>query len=115
MAHRKAIVSHHRCFDGTHAHRAYRLDDLHFYCDAADLTRPFPSLVPPTQYDEEFCFNTWLASPFVAAGLVDVCCVLVQGVATSKAFSLGQQEGMRCSERYRGVSTTEGVLNLNER
>jgi hypothetical protein len=68
----------------------FPLDGMHFYCDTYDITRPFPSSHPVTDYNPEFCWNDALASPFERVGLREWCVVLLQGVAISRCHSCEQ-------------------------
>ncbi len=43
-----------------------------------------PPHPPLARYDEEFCFNEWLATPFAVAGLRDWCVVLLQGLCITR-------------------------------
>ena len=84
----------------------FRVDDLHYYCDTADVTRPFPGrggvgrsvghgapgapspwACPPADPvpspSWEFVWNAALAAPLRAAGLPAACPHLLQGTAAS--------------------------------
>ena len=84
----------------------FRVDDLHYYCDTADVTRPFPGRRGVSRTDEEndapspppffcppsdpvpspsweFVWNAALAAPLRAAGLPAACPHLLQGTAAS--------------------------------
>ncbi len=56
---------------------------VHYYCETADLTRPFPSAHPPTQPELEFIWNAWLSQPLRDLGLPNHCPVLMQGAVES--------------------------------
>ena len=64
----------------------FPIEGLHYYCETADITRPFPSPNIVNDYVGEFCWNDWLASPFTSVGLRSWCVVLLQGMAESKIF-----------------------------
>ena len=54
------------------------LNSAHYYCETADVSRPFPSPCPPSQASREFVWNQWLMAPFQAVGLPDACPHLLQ-------------------------------------
>ena len=56
----------------------YSLSNSHFYCETADLTRPFPSSHPVSQPCWEFVWNRWLASSVRSVGLKEHCPQLLQ-------------------------------------
>lgn len=56
---------------------------MHFFCETADVTRPFPSRHSATAPNPEFAWNGSLGQPFWALGLGPVCPVLLQGVAST--------------------------------
>jgi SacI homology domain len=62
----------------------FPLEGLHFYCESADLTRPFPSARAVWDADDEFRWNAHLCRPFERIGLARWCCVLLQGVAIAR-------------------------------
>ena len=57
------------------------VNNAHYYCETADLTRPFPSPHPPTNPLSEFVWNAWLSTPLKRLGLLSHCPVLIQGAA----------------------------------
>ncbi|KAL3691590.1 hypothetical protein R1sor_005241 [Riccia sorocarpa] len=63
------------------------VDNLHFYCETRDITRPFPSSEPVDNPDREFVWNLWLSAPFRALGLQNHCVVLLQGFADCRTFN----------------------------
>eukprot|EP00850_Spirogloea_muscicola_P003900 SM000016S01888 [mRNA] locus=s16:476486:484208:+ [translate_table: standard] len=63
------------------------IDNVHFYCETRDITRPFPSNNNVDDPDEEFVWNEWLSSPFKDIGLKHHCVVLLQGMAESRTFT----------------------------
>lgn len=65
----------------------YPTDGMHFFCETADITVPFPSPRPVTTPCTEFVWNDWLAKPFHALGLRHHCAVLLQGLAESRVLS----------------------------
>lgn len=56
----------------------YTLDNAHFYCETADLTRPFPSAAPVAAPSWEFVWNNWLSAALREEGLGAVCPPLLQ-------------------------------------
>lgn len=68
----------------------YTLNGYHYYCETADITRPFASQTAGTTApaedggDRAFCWNEWLASSFAREGLRAWCPVLLQGAARSR-------------------------------
>mmetsp|Transcript_18976 Transcript_18976/g.56880 ORF Transcript_18976/g.56880 Transcript_18976/m.56880 type:complete len:452 (-) Transcript_18976:2122-3477(-) len=63
---------------------SFVLDELHFFCETADVTRAFPSTHRVDDYDREFCWNHQLAEPFAQLGMRAWCAVLLQGMARSQ-------------------------------
>lgn len=59
----------------------FPLNGLHFYCETLDLTRRFPSVHSPTDYDPEFCWNDFLSKEFQLLGMRHWCCILLEGLA----------------------------------
>lgn len=59
----------------------HTLNNAHYYCETADLTRPFPSSHPPTDPAAEFVWNAWLSMPLKSLGLHSHCPALLQGAA----------------------------------
>jgi hypothetical protein len=64
--------------------QAAPLAGTHYFCETADLTRPFPSAAPPGDPDPEFVWNAWLAAPLAAVGLPRHCPPLLQGAAEAR-------------------------------
>ncbi|KAH7615657.1 hypothetical protein Ndes2526B_g09598 [Nannochloris sp. 'desiccata'] len=56
---------------------------FHYYCETADLSRPFPSAHLPTEPELEFIWNAWLSQPFRDLGLPTHCPALMQGAVES--------------------------------
>jgi hypothetical protein len=56
----------------------YTLDNAHFYCETADITRPFPSAAPVTAPSWEFVWNNWLGASLRGEGLGAMCPPLLQ-------------------------------------
>lgn len=54
------------------------LNGAHFYCETADVTRPFPSAQEAADPSWEFVWNRWLAGSFAAAGCGFLCPHLLQ-------------------------------------
>lgn len=78
----------------------YSLANAHYYCESADLTRPFPSRRPPAagsggedgregsghQPSWEFVWNYWLSAALREVGLLEHCPALLQvGLAAAAA------------------------------
>ncbi|CAL1405473.1 unnamed protein product [Linum trigynum] len=71
------------------------IDGKHYFCETADITRPFPSRMPLEKPDDEFVWNGWLSMPFKHIGLAQHCVILLQGFAECRNFgSLCQLEGI---------------------
>ena len=56
----------------------FDIDGMYYFCEARDITRPFPSDHLVTDPDKEFVWNEWLSTPFKKLGLSDHCIVLLQ-------------------------------------
>lgn len=56
----------------------YVLSNAHFYCETADISRPFPSSRPVDQPSWEFVWNRWLSAPLRAVDLPAHCPHLMQ-------------------------------------
>ena len=56
----------------------YTLDNAHFYCETADVSRPFPSTCPVSEPCWEFVWNRWLTSALRAVGLPEAAPHLMQ-------------------------------------
>ena len=56
----------------------FSLNNAHFFCETADVSRGFPSARPPGDPSWEFVWNRWLAAPLRAAGLPGHCPHLLQ-------------------------------------
>ncbi|KAK3264551.1 hypothetical protein CYMTET_26722, partial [Cymbomonas tetramitiformis] len=63
------------------------VDGCMFFCETADLTRPFPSESPLSDPCLEFVWNEWLAAPFRGIGLIHHCVVLQSGLAECRQLS----------------------------
>jgi len=61
----------------------HSISGTHFFCETADLTRPFPSRYHVSDPDLEFVWNSWLARPFKSLGLHTHCPSLLQGAVES--------------------------------
>ena len=59
----------------------------HYFCDSFDITRPYPSRLPPTEPSWEFVWNYYLTQPFRRVGLHDVAPHMLQGMAEMKSMS----------------------------
>ncbi|XP_024361756.1 probable phosphoinositide phosphatase SAC9 [Physcomitrium patens] len=66
-----------------------QLDNLHYFCETRDITRPFPSKYSIGTPDREFVWNEWLSFPFKTVGLPNHCVTLLQGFAESREFHDG--------------------------
>lgn len=71
----------------------YVLSNAHFYCETADISRPFPSSSPVDQPSWEFVWNRWLSAPLRTVDLPNHCPHLMQGVAESRSLEdcMGQK------------------------
>ena len=56
----------------------FDIDGMYYFCEARDITRPFPSDHLVTDPDREFIWNEWLSMPFKNLGLNDHCVSLLQ-------------------------------------
>ena len=56
----------------------YTLNNAHYFCETADVTRPFPSRRPVCSPSWEFVWNRWLAASLRSQGLVEHCPQLLQ-------------------------------------
>ena len=71
----------------------YPVEGAHFYCETADVGRPFPwgggagAGAAAAARGGEFAWNTWLASPFAAAGCAACVPALVQGSAECRVLA----------------------------
>lgn len=89
----------------------------HFYCETADLTRPFPSTHPPGDPAPEFVWNAWLSAPLRALGLPAHCPALLQGAveAADEVHPTGQRYSLalvsRRSRRHPGTRYLARGLN----
>ncbi|KAJ7535717.1 hypothetical protein O6H91_12G043500 [Diphasiastrum complanatum] len=63
------------------------IDELYYFCETRDITRPFPSSASSLDPDSEFVWNMWLSAPFRKIGLPHHCVVLLQGIADSRKFT----------------------------
>ncbi|EFN60062.1 hypothetical protein CHLNCDRAFT_133330 [Chlorella variabilis] len=57
----------------------FTLNNAHYYCETADISRPFPSDKDPREPAAEFVWNSWLRQPLVELGLYEQCPSLLQG------------------------------------
>ena len=56
----------------------YTLNNAHYFCETADVTRPFPSRRPVCSPSWEFVWNRWLAASLRSQGLAEHCPQLLQ-------------------------------------
>lgn len=56
----------------------YTLNNAHYFCETADVTRPFPSRSNPSDPSWEFVWNRWLAASVCNLGLTSHCPHLLQ-------------------------------------
>lgn len=95
----------------------HTISGTHFFCETADLTRPFPSSHRPTDPDPEFVWNAWLARPLHALGLPAHCPALLQGAVESadEVHPTGQRYTLavisRRSRRHPGTRYRARGLN----
>lgn len=54
------------------------IDGKHYFCEARDITRPFPSRMCLREPDDEFVWNAWFSMPFKNIGLSHHCVTLLQ-------------------------------------
>ncbi len=72
----------------------YTLNNAHYYCETADITRPFPSSHPVDNPSWQFVWNRWLTASLRAAGLGAHAPPLLQGVAEGKSVTDVEGRGM---------------------
>ena len=56
----------------------YTLNNAHYFCETADITRPFPSSRAVSDPSWEFVWNRWLAVSLRAQNLTEHCPQLLQ-------------------------------------
>ncbi|KAL4449511.1 hypothetical protein ABPG77_007155 [Micractinium sp. CCAP 211/92] len=66
----------------------FTLNNAHYYCETADISRPFPSERDPRDPNPEFVWNSWLRQPLVELGLYDHCPALLQGAVECSTLAL---------------------------
>lgn len=85
----------------------FPLNDMHFYCDCFDITRPYPSTHSVVDYDDSFCWNQRWRIPFIHLGLDFLPVVLLQGYAeTSTVYD---------ANKYITFIARRSVLNPHSR
>ena len=62
----------------------YTLNNAHYFCETADITRPFPSAALPTQPSWEFVWNRWMTASLHAVGLSEGAPHLLQVAPASQ-------------------------------
>lgn len=93
------------------------ISGVHYYCETADLTRPFPSSHQATDPEPEFVWNSWLAQPLIDLGLFSHCPALMQGAveAVDEVHPTGQRYTLcllsRRSRRHPGTRYIARGLN----
>lgn len=70
------------------AMQQFTLNNAHYYCETADISRPFPSERDPRDPAPEFVWNSWLRQPLLELGLYDHCPALLQGAVECSAQQL---------------------------
>lgn len=67
----------------------FPIHGAHWYCEDADVTRPFPSQHAATDPSWQFTWNAWLSESFRSVKL-DFCCpALMEGTAESRDLADG--------------------------
>ena len=96
----------------------FTLNNAHYYCETADISRPFPSAEDPANPNPEFVWNSWLRQPLVDMGLFAHCPPLLQGAvecASEEHPNTGQRFSMalvsRRSRRHPGTRYIARGLN----
>ncbi|PSC67116.1 putative phosphoinositide phosphatase SAC9 isoform X1, partial [Micractinium conductrix] len=95
----------------------FTLNNAHYYCETADISRPFPSDRDPRDPNPEFVWNSWLRQPLVELGLYDHCPALLQGAVECSMQTLptGSRFSMclisRRSRRHPGTRYIARGLN----
>jgi len=90
---------------------------MHYYCETADVSRPFPSEYEPFNPDQNFVWNAWLSKPVRDLGLLRHCPALLQGAVESsdEVHSSGQRYTIttisRRSRRHPGTRYLARGLN----
>lgn len=93
------------------------LSGTHYYCETADITRPFPSSFSPSEPQREFVWNSWMSQPFASLGMTSHCPALIQGAAHSvdEISASGQRYAFclisRRSRRHPGTRYNARGLN----
>ncbi len=70
----------------------YTLNNAHYFCETADITRPFPSRHAVSDPSWEFVWNRWLAVSLRSQNLAEHCPQLLQ-VCHVSAAHVGRAEG----------------------
>ena len=63
--------------------QSFTLNNAHYYCETADITRPFPSSHPVSDPSWEFVWNRWMTQPFRELELANHCPHLLQVLISS--------------------------------
>ena len=56
----------------------FTLNNAHYFCETADVTRAFPSRHPVSEPSWEFVWNRWIAASLREVGLGNHCPHLLQ-------------------------------------
>lgn len=67
----------------------FPIHGAHWYCEDADVTRPFPSQNALSDPSWQFTWNAWLSESFRMVGLDFVCPALMEGTAESRDLEDG--------------------------
>ena len=78
----------------------YTLNNAHYFCETADVTRPFPSRHPVSSPSWEFVWNRWLAASLRSQGLAEHCPQLLQVSAALPLMHLAAPACMRLSAAW---------------
>jgi len=67
----------------------FQIHGAHWYCEEADVTRPFPSDRSTNDPSWQFTWNAWLTESFRSVNLGFCCPALMEGTAESKDLEDG--------------------------
>jgi len=78
----------------------FTLNNAHYFCETADITRPFPSVHSVEDPSWEFVWNRWLAASLRHIGLSSHCPHLLQAQPLMQIYS-----SHLCPEQPVGLSS----------
>ena len=90
------------------------LNSAHYYCETADVSRPFPSASPPSSASIEFVWNQWLMQPFHAVGLPGACPHLLQVCNSGLAPTPSLDQAGTCNQACKVVDRSlRGLASIH--